>query len=139
MLMPDDYQRIELITETARRRRWTTEQKLRIVEASYAPDESFSSVARQHGGGAPSVVAQGSSTAAGSGEEVVPASEYRSLQNQMRGLHRRLGKKTPEETLEHASAALFIFVPAEWTSEWTARTKRQRLPPQPPAHPRRPR
>ena len=35
MLMPDDYQRIELITGTARRRWWTTEQKLRIIEASF--------------------------------------------------------------------------------------------------------
>ena len=47
--MSDDYQRIELITGTARRRRWTTEQKLRIIEASYAPGESVSSVARRHG------------------------------------------------------------------------------------------
>jgi hypothetical protein len=37
MPMSDDYQRIELITGTARRRRWTTEQKLRIIEATYAP------------------------------------------------------------------------------------------------------
>jgi transposase-like protein len=34
--MLDDYQRIELITGTARRR-WATEQKLRIIEASYEP------------------------------------------------------------------------------------------------------
>jgi transposase InsO family protein len=33
--MSDDYQRIELITGTARRRRWATEQKLRIIEASW--------------------------------------------------------------------------------------------------------
>jgi transposase len=45
--MSDDYQRIELITGTAWRRRWTTEQKLRIIEASYVPGESVSSVARQ--------------------------------------------------------------------------------------------
>jgi hypothetical protein len=44
--MSDDYQRIELITGTARRRRWTTEQKLRIIEASCEPGESVSSVAR---------------------------------------------------------------------------------------------
>jgi thiamine pyrophosphate-dependent acetolactate synthase large subunit-like protein len=43
--MSEDYQRIELITGTARRRRWTTEQKLRIIEASYEPGESVSSVA----------------------------------------------------------------------------------------------
>jgi len=40
MLMPDDYQRIELITGTARRRWWTTEQKLRIIEASFEPGET---------------------------------------------------------------------------------------------------
>jgi hypothetical protein len=47
--MSDDYQRIEVTTGTARRRRWTTEQTLRIIEASYAPGESVSSVARRHG------------------------------------------------------------------------------------------
>jgi hypothetical protein len=41
-------------------------------------------------------VAQGGLTAAGSGEEVVPASDYRALQNQVRALHRLLGKKTLE-------------------------------------------
>jgi transposase len=40
--MSDDYQRIELITGAARRRRWTKEQKLWIIEASYAPGESVS-------------------------------------------------------------------------------------------------
>jgi transposase len=40
--MSDDYQRIELITGTARQRRWTTEQKLRIIAASYEPGESVS-------------------------------------------------------------------------------------------------
>ena len=54
MLMSDDYQRIELITGTARRRRWTTEQKLRIIEASYEPGESVSSVAAW-GGAEPSL------------------------------------------------------------------------------------
>src|SRR5258708_1030868 len=54
------------------------------------------------------LVAQGSLTAAGSGEEVVPASDYRALQNQVRELHRLLGKKTLEaeilkEALEHAT------------------------------------
>ena len=35
--MTDDYQRIELITGTARRRYWSTEQKLRIIEESFEP------------------------------------------------------------------------------------------------------
>jgi transposase len=45
--MSNDYERIELITGTAHRRRWTTEQKLRIIEASCEPGESVSSVARR--------------------------------------------------------------------------------------------
>ncbi len=52
-------------------------------------------------------MAQGSLTAVGSGQEVAPASDYRALQNQVRELHRLLGKKTLEaeilkEALEHA-------------------------------------
>ena len=41
-------------------------------------------------------MARGSLTAAGSAEEVVPALDYRALQNQVRALHRLLGKKTLE-------------------------------------------
>ena len=77
VLMSDDYQRIELITGTARRRRWTTEQKLGIIEASYAPGESVSSVARRHGV-APNLLyrwrrlmAEGGVAAVGSDEPVV--------------------------------------------------------------------
>lgn len=48
--MSDDaFQRIEVITGTARRRRWSTEQKLRIIEESYEPGETVSAVARRHG------------------------------------------------------------------------------------------
>ena len=35
--MSDDYQRIELITGAVRRRHWTTEQKLQIIEESFQP------------------------------------------------------------------------------------------------------
>jgi transposase len=66
------------------------------------------------------LVAQGGLTAADSGEEVVPASDYRTLQNQIRELHRLLGKKTEaeifKEALEHA----------------TGSKKQLRLPPSPP-------
>ena len=62
----------------------------------------------------------GALTAAGSGEQVVPASDYRALQSQVRELQRLLGKKTLEaeilkEALEHA----------------TGSKKRLRLPPSP--------
>jgi transposase-like protein len=47
--MSDDYQRIEVITGAARRRRWTTEEKLRIVEVTLRSGESISILARRHG------------------------------------------------------------------------------------------
>ena len=68
----------------------------------YAPGMSVSLVARQHGV-APNQVfkwrqlyAEGALSAVGAGEEVVPASEYRALQHQVRELQRLLGKKTLE-------------------------------------------
>lgn len=87
-----------------------------MVEETFEPGMTVSLVARQHGV-APNqlftwrrLVTQGSLTAAGSGEEVVPASEYRALQNQVRELHRLLGKKTLEaeilkEALEHTTGS----------------------------------
>jgi transposase len=56
------------------------------------------------------LVVQGGLTAAGGGEEVVPASDNRALQNQVRELHRLLGKKTLEaeilkEALERATGS----------------------------------
>ena len=76
-----------------------------MVEDTFAPGMTVSLVARQR-----RLVAQGSLTAAGSGEEVVPASDYRALQNQVRELHRLLGKKTLEaeilkEAPEHATGS----------------------------------
>ena len=46
--MSNDYQRVEVITGTARRRRWPAERKLRIIEETYEPGESVSAVARRH-------------------------------------------------------------------------------------------
>ncbi len=45
--MSDGYQRIEVITGTRRRRRWTTDQKVQIIEQSFEPGETVSSVARR--------------------------------------------------------------------------------------------
>jgi transposase len=74
----------------------------RIVDETFEPGMTVSLVARRHGV-APSqlftwrrLVAQGALTAARSGEEVVPASDYRALQSQVRELQRLLGKKTLE-------------------------------------------
>jgi transposase-like protein len=52
-LMPgqegDLYRRIEVITGQSRRRRWTAEEKARIVEESFETDANISEVARRNG------------------------------------------------------------------------------------------
>ena len=94
--------RVEIITSVPRRRRWSAEEKARIVQETWAPGMSVSLVAQQHGI-APNQLftwrrlhAEGALSAVGAGEEVVPASEYRALQHQVRELQRLLGKKTLE-------------------------------------------
>jgi len=83
--------------------RWTPEEKVRIVEETYLPGISL--VARQHGISPTQLFAwrrlktQGALTAAGAGEEVVPASDYRALEAQVRELQRMLGKKTMENEI----------------------------------------
>src|SRR3712207_2783320 len=101
--------RVEIITSVQRRRRWTAAEKMRLVEATFAPGMTVSLVARQNGV-APNqlftwrrLATQGALTATGAEEEVVPASDYRALQNQVRDLQRLLGKKTLEaEILKEA-------------------------------------
>ena len=84
MSMTGKIDRVEVITSVQRRRRWSAEEKAQIVQETYAPGMSVSLVARQHGV-APNQVfswrrlyAEGALLAVGAGEEVVPASEYRS-------------------------------------------------------------
>jgi len=47
--MPSSYGRIEVITGMERRRRWSAEEKARIVAESFAPSTTVSAVARRHG------------------------------------------------------------------------------------------
>ena len=76
-----------------------------MVEETFEPGMTVSLVARRHGV-APNqlftwrrLVVEGALTAAGSGEQVVPASDYRSLQSQVRELQRLLCKKTKLRTI----------------------------------------
>jgi transposase len=100
--MSEDYRRIELITGTARRRYWSTQQKLRIIEESFEPGETVSSVARRNGV-APNLLyrwrrlmSEGGVAAVGSDEPVVGNSEVRKLEERVRELERLLGRKTME-------------------------------------------
>lgn len=108
--------KIEVLSGPERRRRWSTAEKLPIVQETYEPDVTVSIVARRHGIQPNQLFAwrklatQGALTATASQEEVVPASEYRALQNQVKELQRLLGKKTMEgeilkEALEIASGS----------------------------------
>jgi transposase len=109
MHMPDrmtgTYDRVEVITSVQRRRRWTPEEKIRIVEEAYLPGNSVSLVARRHGIAGNQLftwrrlMTHGALTAAAAGEEVVAASDYRALEAQVRELQRLLGKKTMENEL----------------------------------------
>ena len=105
MPMTGSIDRVEVITSVQRRRRWSAEEKARIVQETYAPGMSVSLVARQHGIGPNQVFswrrlyAEGALSAVGAGEEVVPASDYRALQHQVRELQRLLGKKTLENEI----------------------------------------
>jgi transposase len=100
--MTDHSPKIEVITSVQRRRRWSGAEKVRMVGETYEPGATVSLVARRHGV-APNqlftwrrLASEGALTATTAGEEVVPASEHRALQQQVRELHRLLGKKTLE-------------------------------------------
>ena len=109
--MSEDYQRIEVITGVARRRHWSTGAKLRIIEESFQPGETVSSVARRNGV-APNLLyrwrrllSEGGAAAVDSDESVVGSSEVRRLEERVRELERLLGRKTLEnEILKEALA-----------------------------------
>lgn len=104
-------QQIEIITSVQRRRRWSSREKLEIVEESEIPGMSVSAVARKHGV-SPSLLftwrrlaREGKLSAISAGEDVVAASEVRRLKTRIRELERILGKKTLEnEILKDAVA-----------------------------------
>ena len=74
--------RVENITSVQRRRRWSAEEKARIVQETWAEDVGVAS-ARDRAEPSGSPYAKGALSAVGPGEEVVPASEYRALQHQV--------------------------------------------------------
>ena len=100
--MSDDYQRVEIITGAPRRRQWTSEQKLRVVEESYQSGESISEVARRRGVAANllyrwhRLIAEGGVSALSADKGVVSVFENRRLEERVRELERLLGRKTME-------------------------------------------
>jgi transposase len=111
--MSDDYQRIEVITGTARRRRWSTEEKLRIVDETLRSGEGISVIARRNSV-APNLLyrwrrlmTEGGAVAVQADDGVTGNGDVRRLEERMRELERQLGRKTLEvEILKEALAKL---------------------------------
>lgn len=109
MPMSETFSKVEIITGVARRRRYSTEQKLAIVAETMHPGQSVSYVARRHGV-APNLVfrwrrlmSDGGREAVRADDDVVPASDARRLEERVRELERLLGRKTMEvEILKEA-------------------------------------
>jgi len=107
--MSETFSKVEVITGIARRRRFTTEQKLAVVAETMQPGMSLSYVARRHGL-SPSLVfrwrqlmSEGGKEAVRVDDDVVGASEVRRLEERVRDLERMLGRKTLEvEILKEA-------------------------------------
>jgi transposase len=100
MSNPND--RVEIISGTHRRRRYTADEKVRLVEQTMQPGMTVSAVARLHRV-SPSLLFQwrrrmseGGHEAVRADEEVVPISRVRELENKVRELERLLGRKTME-------------------------------------------
>jgi len=97
------------LPRSGRKRRFTAEEKRRLLDEAQAPGASVSSVARRYGV-SPSLIfrwrrlnEQGGLQGLGAEEAVVPESEVKHLKAQVRELQRLLGKKTMEaEILKEA-------------------------------------
>src|SRR5918997_4300440 len=94
--MSKPVERVEVITGRERRRRYTAEEKVRLVEETARPGMTVSAVARLHGV-SPSLLfgwrrlmAEGGFEAVRADEEVVPASRVRELEAKVRERHRQL-------------------------------------------------
>ena len=125
--------RVEVITSVQRRRRWSTAEKVRLVEEAAQPGMSVSYVARRHGI-APSQLftwkrrmLEGGFQAVAADEEVVGTSRVRELERRTRELERLLGRKTLEvEILKEALDAARVRKPTSRLVSWPGREEGSR-------------
>ena len=125
--------RVEVITSVQRRRRWSTAEKVRLVEEAAQPGMSVSYVARRHGI-APSQLftwkrrmLEGGFQAVAADEEVVGTSRVRELERRTRELERLLGRKTLEvEILKEALDAARVKKPTSRLVSWPGREEGSR-------------
>ncbi len=114
------FSRVEVITSVQRRRRWSTAEKVRLVEEAMQPGMSVSFVARQAGVSPSQLFAwkrrmlEGGHAAVQADEDVVGTSRVRDLEKRVRDLERLLGRKTMEN--EILKEALDVARPKKRTS-----------------------
>ena len=103
--MSNNVDRVEVFAGIQRRRRYTADQKLAVVQEAAQPRMTISYVARRHGI-APSLIfgwrrrmSEGGKEAIRADDDVVAKAEVLALQKQVRELQRVLGKKTLENEI----------------------------------------
>jgi transposase len=107
--MTSNKDKVEVVTSVQRRRRWSAAEKKAIVQETYEPGKSVSSVARLRGI-APNQLfywrrrmEDGALTGVGSEEAVVPLSQLKAAEAKIRQLERIIGQKTVDiEILKEA-------------------------------------
>src|ERR1700755_836321 len=103
--MSNNADRVEVFAGIQRRRKYSADQKLAVVQEAAQPGMTISYVARRHGI-APSLIfggrrrmSEGGKEAIRADDEVVAKAEVLALQKQVRELQRVLGKKTLENEI----------------------------------------
>lgn len=100
---------VHVITSVERRRRWSAYEKKSIIEETYEPGQTVSSVARKYGISPSQLflwrrkMEEGALVGVGSEEQVIPESSYKQALERIKRLERLLGQKTEEvEILKEA-------------------------------------
>jgi transposase len=103
--MPNNPERIEVLSSIQRRRRYSLDEKMTVLAEAAQPGMSISYVARRHGI-SPSLLfgwrrrmTEGGKEAVRADDSVVASSEVRALEKRIRELERVLGKKTLENEI----------------------------------------
>jgi transposase len=103
--MSSSEDRLEVFAGIQRRRRWSVDQKLAVLQEATQPGMTISYVARRHGI-APSLVfgwrrrmTEGGKEAIRADDAVVAKAEVRALERRIQELERVLGKKTLENEI----------------------------------------
>jgi transposase len=103
--MSNGVERVEILSRVQRRRRYSVDEKLRVLEEAAQPGMTISYVARRHGI-SPSLLfhwrrrmSQGGKEAVRADDAVVSVAEVRALERRIRELERVLGRKTLENEI----------------------------------------